>query len=162
MAGLVTAIPWRDENRSLFPGGMDYLDLSGTGIGPWVPIAAVIGAGGVLLAINADGSLNVVSGSAAVTTVTDKSFTTGAGSATVIAANASRLGYRIENPVKTTLNLNGDSIFVDESALAVNSGSSFEVTSGGYWPPPGHPPWKGAVSVLGGAAGIKVTAKEYT
>jgi hypothetical protein len=113
---------------------------------------------------NADGSLNVVVikfGPASGATPVDKSFVTDGTEHVVIAANASRIGFLIENPVSTSLNLNGDSIFVNLGAAATSSGNSFEVTPGGYFPPPWLPLYLGDIHVIG-ATGIKCPAKEFT
>lgn len=114
------------------------------------------------LVVNTDGSINTVSsGSSPAGTATDKSFTTSGADATVIAANSARLGYMIENPIAAALNANGDSIYVNLGAVATNGGASFEVTPGGYFPPPGMPLYTGAIHVIG-ATGVKCPAKEYT
>lgn len=110
---------------------------------------------------NADGSVNVRSGSSAVNTVTDKSFTTNGSDNVVMAANANRTNLLIENPINLSLNAGGDSIFVNYGAAATATGDSFEVTPGGYFPMAGMPIYLGAVHVIG-ATGIKCPAKEFT
>lgn len=94
-------------------------------------------------------------------TSTNKGLTTDGASHVVFAGNARRTGMRIECPVSTTLNASGNSIFVNEGAAAGEDGTSYEVTPGGYYPPPGVPLFMGEVQVYG-ASGIKFTAKEYT
>lgn len=115
---------------------------------------------------NADGSINArwLPGPSGGATVTDKSFTTAGAptSAVVMAANSSRVGYLIENPVNTSLNATGASIFVNLGAVGTVDGDSFEVTPGGYFPPPWLPLYLGTINVIGGATGIKCPAKEMT
>lgn len=94
-------------------------------------------------------------------TATDKSATATGAAQLVIAGNSNRLGYSLFNPVDTGLNVNGASIFVKFLSSVSNLGGSYEVTPGGYFPPPWFPPWNGDVFVFG-AAGIKFTAEEYT
>ena len=121
MSGLITAVKWRDENRSLFVGGMDFFDLSGTGQGPWVPMSVVLGKDGTsLLAINSDGSINtsavgppVGAGSIATNQV---SVTNGAGGTLIVAARAARKGVIIINLTGT------DTLFIGNTGLTTGNG----------------------------------------
>ena len=71
---------------------------------------------------NADGSINVDIGFPVSAGVTDDSATTTGSDQTVIAANSSRKGFLIENPVNTSLNSTGASIWVNLGAAAANTG----------------------------------------
>lgn len=109
---------------------------------------------------NADGSINT---QAAVTaSASDFSFTTGAATALIIPANASRMGYLIVNPSLAALNTGHDSIFVNFGAPATNTGDSIEIAPGVFFPPVGFPLFRGAIHILGAATGIKVAVKEFT
>lgn len=94
-------------------------------------------------------------------TSTNSGQTTDGTSQLVFAGNPRRTGMRIECPVSTTLNASGNSIFVNEAGAAGEDGTSYEVTPGGYYPPPGLPLFLGDVFVKG-VSGIKFIAKEYT
>lgn len=116
------------------------------------------------LVVNSDGSINTNSTPSGVVksgTATDKSFTTDGASHIVIAANASRLGYMIENPVSSGLNPNADPIYINLGAAAATSGNSFEVPAGQTFPPPWLVSYTGDIYVLG-VSGIKCPAKEFT
>ncbi len=76
-------------------------------------------------------------------TVTDKSTTGTAAFVNIIAANANRLGYLIENYSNPSLNTNGDNIYV---RLGL-TGAAWEVLPGGYFPPPQLEGWMGDVYV---------------
>lgn len=113
------------------------------------------------MTVNDDGSINVRQNGAAASAATFASNTTTGSSQIVFAANASRLGFLIECPTDTTLNPSGKSIFVNLGATATQGGDSYEVTPGGYFPPPSMPLWLGIVTVIGDAA-FKYIAKEFT
>jgi len=112
--------------------------------------------------VNADGSINVNSFAPVVATVTDKSFDPDGSSHIVIAANAARLNYLIYNPIDVSLNPNGNSVFINLGASATSTGNSFEVTPGGYFPPPGMPLYLGDIYAIGNATITSVAAKEFT
>lgn len=94
-------------------------------------------------------------------TATDKSQTSNAAAQLVIAANANRLAYEIYNPLTGTLNSGGDKLYVGFDSGVNNTGNSFEMAPGTYFPPTGFPPWNGDIWILA-AAGVKYTAKEFT
>ncbi len=106
--------------------------------------------------MNFDGAGRRVAG-----TATDKSGTTDGTAQLVIAANASRLGYQLYNPLSGTLNSGGDKLYVKFASTVSNTGGSWELAAGATFPPPWFPPWNGNVYVFG-ASGIKFTAEEYT
>ncbi len=76
-------------------------------------------------------------------TITDKSATGVAAYAKIIAANAQRLGYLIENYSNPILNTQGDNIYI---RLGL-TGAMWEVLPGGYFPPPQLEGWMGDVYV---------------
>ena len=106
------------------------------------------------------GDLRVVAKTAASQTATNKSFITDGADHVVIAANAARLGYLIENPMSATLNANHDNIVIRLGAVAAVDGTSFEITPGGFFPPQNAPLYVGDVHVLG-PTGIKCPAVEF-
>ncbi len=111
MSGAIRSVPWRDENRSLFVGGMDFYDLSGTGQGPWVPLNVILGADGTsLLAVNSDGSINVnVSVSPqpplGASTIATNIVSVGTGATLIAAARATRTDITIVNEGTTDVRL---------------------------------------------------------
>lgn len=121
MSGAIRSIRWVDENRSLFKGGMDFYDLSGTGAGPWVPLSAVLGKDGTsLLVVNADGSINTNSsapptGAGSIAT-NQVSVTNGAGGTLIVAARATRKGVLIVNLTGT------DTLFIGNTGLTTGNG----------------------------------------
>ena len=121
MSGAIKSIPWRDENRSLFVGGRDFYDLSGTGQGPWVPLNVILGADGTsLLKVNSDGSINtnqtappVGTGSIATNQV---SVTNSAGGTLIVAARALRTGVLVINLTGT------DTLYIGNTGLTTGNG----------------------------------------
>lgn len=76
-------------------------------------------------------------------TLTSYGATGTGGFVKIIAANAQRLGYLIENYSSPTLNTNGDNLTV---RLGL-TGAQWEVLPGGYFPPPQLEGWMGDVYV---------------
>lgn len=76
-------------------------------------------------------------------TVSNKSGTGTGGFALIIAANANRLGFLIENYSSVSLNTLGDNLLVRLGS----SGASWEVLPGGYFPPPQLEGWMGDVYI---------------
>jgi hypothetical protein len=113
MSGVITSIPWRDENRSLFIGGMDFYDLSGTGQGPWVPLNVILGRDGAsTLVVNADGSINVNTSVSPSPPLGASTIATGqvtvastAGGTLIAAARATRTDITIVNEGTTDVRL---------------------------------------------------------
>lgn len=94
-------------------------------------------------------------------TATDKSQTSSGVAQLIVAANANRLAYELYNPLTGTLNSAGDKLYVGFDSTVNNTGNSFEMAAGSYFPPPGFPPWNGDIWILA-ASGVKFTAKEFT
>lgn len=96
MTGLTTPRAWRDENRSLFPGGMEYVDVSGTGQGPWIPAYCLVDPSTPtnVLAINSNGSLNV-SGGFTAAVVLPAAATPGS----IVSGMADKFGRQVVLPV---------------------------------------------------------------
>lgn len=78
MTAAVKAVPWRDENRSLFVGGMLHYALT-PDAGPFLPLSGILGAdGSSVLTVNPDGSINIT-GSISVVSSTPTYVSAGAG-----------------------------------------------------------------------------------
>lgn len=127
MSGAIRSVPWRDENRSLFVGGMDFYDLSGTGQGPWVPLSALVGADGTsLLTINPDGSINVNTSASPQPPLGAPNIATGivtvaatVGGTLIAAARATRTDITIVNEGTTDVRLGVSGVTTGTGLLLV-------------------------------------------
>lgn len=109
MTALLTSIPVRDENASLFVGGRFWFDRSGTGIGPWMPANVIVNpTTGVPLLVNADGSLNMRSlASGSITDTQATTITASAAETTIVTATAAEYHDLVSLIVSNTGSVNG-------------------------------------------------------
>ena len=104
----------------------------------------------------ADAAGNVVTAAAVRSAGTNRSATVGTSAVVLMPANPNRAGWKVKNDTTGDIWIN-----FDGAASAVAGGGNIKIPAGGYLASEPRFIETGAISVIGSAAGLNITAREH-